>query len=180
MKALNDRKINIHNDEINSQPMITIPSSAFGALRRELIDTLGIQRAKGFLLRYGWNCGVNDGLQMKEREWENPKDLVLAGPKMHMSNGHAQVKHTRCDVDFIKRTLHFEGDWINSNEANNHIKLFGYSEHPVCHSLVGYASGYLSTVMGKQVIARETQCIAMGDEYCHWVCKTVEEWDVDP
>ena len=165
---------------MNSQQMITIPSSAFGALRRELIDTLGIQRAKGFLLRYGWNCGVNDVVQMKEREWENPKDLLLAGPEMHMSNGHAQVEHTRCDVDFIKRTLHFEGDWINSNEANNHIKLFGYSEHPVCHSLVGYASGYLSTVMGKQVIARETQCIAMGDECCHWVCKTVEEWDGDP
>ena len=165
---------------MNSQPMITIPSSAFGALRRELIDTLGIQRAKGFLLRYGWDCGVNDGLQLKEREWENPIDLVLAGPKMHMSNGHAQVKHTRCEVDFIKRTLHFEGDWINSNEAKEHIKLFGYSKEPVCHSLVGYASGYLSTIMGKQVIARETQCIAMGDECCHWVCKTVEEWGGDP
>ena len=117
MKALNKGKINIHNGEMNSQPMITIPSSAFGALRRELIDTLGIQRAKGFLLRYGWDCGVNDGFQLKEREWENPIDLVLAGTEMHMANGHAQVKHTRCDVDFIKRTLHFEGDWINSNEA---------------------------------------------------------------
>ncbi len=180
MKALNKETINIHNGAMNSQPMILIPSSAFGALRRELIDTLGIQRAKGFLLRYGWDCGVSDGLHVKVRKWENPADIVLYGPEMHTANGHAQVKHTHCEVDFIKGTLHFEGDWINSNEAEEHIKLFGYSTEPVCHSLVGYASGYLSTIMEKQVIARETECVAMGAERCHWVCKTVEEWDEDP
>ena len=32
----------------------------------------------------------------------------------------------------------------------------------------------------KQVIAKETQCIAMGHEHCHWVRKTVEEWNGDP
>ena len=96
---------------------------------------------------------------------ENPIDLVLSGPEMHMENGHAQVKHTRCEVDFIKRTLHFEGDWINSNEAKEHIKLFGYSEEPVCHSLVGYASGLiLSTIMGKQVIARRNTVYRNGME----------------
>ena len=84
-----------------------------------------------------------------------------------------------CEVDFDKGTLHFEGDWVNSNEAQEHIKIFGYSEEPVCHSLVGYASGYLSTIMGKKVITKETQCIAMGHEHCHWVSKTVEEWNGD-
>ncbi len=179
VKALNYRQININNDNINSEPMIKIPSSAFGALRRELIDTLGSERAKGFLLRYGWNCGAADGLQMKEIKWENPKDLLQAGPRMHTSNGHVQVEPTICEVDFDKGTLHFEGDWFNSNEAKEHIKLFGYSEEPVCHSLVGYASGCLSTIMENKVIAKETQCAAMGHEHCHWVCKTVEEWNGD-
>ena len=179
MKALIDSNINIQNDDMNSEPMINIPSSAFGALRRELIDTLGSERAKGFLRRYGWNCGVKDTLQMKEREWENPKDLILAGPRMHTLNGHVQVEPTICEVDFDKGTLHFEGDWIHSNEAQEHIKIFGYSEEPVCHSLVGYASGYLSTIMGKKVITKETQCVAMGHEHCHWVSKTVEEWNGD-
>ena len=45
--------------------MISVPSSAFGTLRQELINTLGLPRAKGFLLRYGWNCGVSDSFKGK-------------------------------------------------------------------------------------------------------------------
>jgi PucR family transcriptional regulator, purine catabolism regulatory protein len=179
VKALIDSNVNIQNDDTNSEPMIKIPSSAFGALRRELIDTLGSERAKGFLRRYGWNCGVTDTIQLQEREWENPKDLILAGPRIHTLNGHVQVEPIVCEVDFDKGTLHFEGEWVRSNEAQEHIKIFGYSEESVCHSLVGYASGYLSTIMGKKVITKETQCVAMGHEHCHWVSKTVEEWNGD-
>ncbi|WP_071394117.1 XylR N-terminal domain-containing protein [Bacillus tuaregi] len=164
----------------SNQPMINIPSSAFGELRRELIDMLGSKRSKGFLLRYGWNCGVTDCRQMLELNWEDKRELILAGPKMHMENGHVVVETHKLEVDFENGTLHFEGDWIDSQEALQHIKLFGYGEESVCHSLVGYASGYLSELIEKQVIVRETSCIAKGDEKCHWICKTVEEWDGDP
>src|SRR5689334_22023679 len=136
--------------------MINIPSSAFGSLRKELINTLGIERAKGFLLRYGWDCGVTDSLQIKDIKWEDPKDILLEGPKMHMENSRIQIEPTVCEVDFDEGTLHFEGMWKNSHEAIEHIKLFGYSTEPVCHSLVGCASGYLSMAMGKKVIAIET------------------------
>ena len=157
--------------------MISVPSSAFGTLRQELINTLGLPRAKGFLLRYGWNCGVSDVLKAKELDWENEMDLILVGPKMHTLNGYVDVEPSVCEADIAKGTLHFEGDWKNSYEANEHLKLFGQSDHPVCHTLVGYASGYLSTVMGKRVIVKETQCEGMGDNHCHWICKTVDEWN---
>lgn len=185
VKTLKYEEKIIQNQGLHSQPKITIPSSAFGTLRRELINTLGVKRSKGFLLRYGWNCGVADSKQidskqLMEMKRKNPIDLLLEGPRMHTANGHVQAEPTICKVDFDNGTLHFEGDWINSAEAIEHIRLFGYSDEPVCHSLVGYASGALSIIMGKQVIARETQCIAMGDEHCHWVCKTVEDWNGDP
>jgi sugar diacid utilization regulator len=180
VKALNYEETILHNPDLQYQPKITIPSSAFGALRRELIDTLGIKRSKGFLLRYGWNCGVADFKPLIEMKWENPKDLLLLGPKMHSVSGHVKAEPQICEADFDKGTLHFEGDWFDSTEAKEHIKLFGYNNEPVCHSLVGYASGALSIIMGKQVIARETRCIAMGDECCHWICKTVEDWNEDP
>jgi PucR family transcriptional regulator, purine catabolism regulatory protein len=157
--------------------MISVPSSAFGVLRQELINTLGLTRAKGFLLRYGWNCGVSDSLKAKELEWENNLDILLVGPKMHALNGTVEVEVGVCDADFDKGSLHFEGDWKNSYEAKEHLKLFGQSDHTVCHTLVGYASGFLSTVMGKRVIVKETQCEGMGDNHCHWVCKTVDEWN---
>ena len=31
--------------------------------------------------------------------------------------------------------------------------------------------------MGKRVIVKETQCEGMGDDHCHWVCKSVDEWN---
>ena len=34
--------------------------------------------------------------------------------------------------------------------------------------------------MGKTVIVKETKCTAMGDEHCHWVAKTLDEWGNDP
>ncbi|WP_338448715.1 XylR N-terminal domain-containing protein [Niallia oryzisoli] len=165
---------------VDNQHMIKIPSSAFGALRRELIDTLGINRSKGFLRRYGWYCGVTDCKKMLELDWEDKKDLFWAGPKMHTENGHVVVEPHILEVDFEKGSLHFEGDWIDSQEALEHIKLFGYSDESVCHTLVGYASGYLSELIEKQVIVIETSCIAKGDDKCHWICKTVDEWDGDP
>jgi sugar diacid utilization regulator len=180
VNALKYEEALLQSQALQLQPKITIPSAAFGALRRELIDTLGIKRSKGFLLRYGWNCGVADFRPLVEMEWENPKELLLLGPKMHTVSGHVKAEPQICEADFDKGTLHFEGNWIDSTEAKEHIKLFGYSNEPVCHSLVGYASGALSIIMGKQVITRETQCIAMGDECCHWICKTVEEWNGDP
>lgn len=177
------KHIELDNDKLESlnfqklQRMISVPSSALGSLRQELINTLGLVRAKGFLMRYGWNCGVSDGLMVKKMEWENQLDLLLAGPKMHSLNGHVEVEPWICDADFVRGSLHFEGVWKNSYEANEHLKLFGSSDEAVCHTLVGYASGYLSTIMEKQVIVKETQCEAMGDDHCHWVCKTVDRWN---
>ena len=182
VKALNDLNISKSAPftyQSIDQRMITIPSSALGTLRQELIETLGIERAKVFLLRYGWNCGASDGANMKELKWDNDLDLLLAGPKMHSLHGHVQVETLISQLDIQKGTVHFEGNWFQSYEAEEHLKLFGTSEQPACHTLVGYASGYLSTIMGKKVITKETECIATGDEHCHWICKTVEEWNED-
>lgn len=170
-----DKLESLNFDEI--QHMISVPSSALGSLRQELINTLGLVRAKGFLLRYGWNCGVSDCSKVKELAWNSKVDLLLAGPKMHTLNGHVEVEPLICDPDFEQGSLHFEGIWKNSYEAREHLKLFGQSDEAVCHTLVGYASGFLSTIMVKKVIVKETKCEAMGDDHCHWVCKTVDLWD---
>ena len=48
-------------------------SNSFGLLRKELIEHLGYDHAKTFLLRYGWNLGVAhakevDRMQLRLRE----------------------------------------------------------------------------------------------------------------
>lgn len=165
------------NMEQDYERIITVPTSALGTLRLELIETIGAKRTKGFLLRYGWHCGASDGSRTKKMEWDSDEELLLAGPKLHTLHGNVQVIPLIVEVNISEGRLYFEGHWKNSYEAREHIKLFGYSTEPVCHSLVGYASGYLSTVMGKKVIAKEIQCMGMGDEHCHWICQTIEHWD---
>ena len=166
----------VHHDS-QFERIISIPTQAIGTLKKELLETLGEERTKGLLLRYGWHSGVNDGLKMKQLNWDNDKELMLAGPKMHILHGYIQDAETLInEVDFHKKTLHMEARWKHSYEAKEHIKQFGNSQHPVCHNLVGYASGYLSTILGEKVIVKEVTCTAMGHECCHVVCRTVTEW----
>ncbi|MGG2200658.1 MULTISPECIES: XylR N-terminal domain-containing protein [Paenibacillus] len=160
------------------EKMITIPTSALGTLRKELIETLGPEQTKGFLLRHGWHCGVSDALKMKKLDWDNNEEALYAGPKMHILHGHLEeVIILQNDFDFDEKTIHMEAIWRNSYEAKEHLKLFGKSDHAVCHTLVGYASGYLSTIIGEKVIVIEQGCHAMGDECCYSVCKTVKKWN---
>lgn len=168
------------NNVLGNQRIITNPTNAMGILRHDLISTMGLDRTKAFLLRYGWNCGVSDGLRIKELDWDSEKDILWAGPKMYMIHGYAYTEPQITQSDFENGKLHFEGILKNSYEAEQHMKLFGLSDFPVCYNLVGYASGYLSEVMGKQVIAKEVECEGKGDEHCRWVCKTAEEWDEEP
>ncbi|KIL45119.1 XylR N-terminal domain-containing protein [Jeotgalibacillus soli] len=158
--------------------IISIPTSARAALKHELYETIGMERTKGLLLRYGWHCGVSDAKKMKEVAWDYSKELMLAGPKMHVLHGYLEdVIMPINEVDFEKGTIHLDAIWVNTFEAKEHLKLFGLSETPVCHTIVGYASGYLSTVLGERVIVKEVECKAMGHENCRCICKTVKEWN---
>ncbi|WP_206922832.1 XylR N-terminal domain-containing protein [Alicyclobacillus suci] len=157
--------------------IVTIPTVALGTLRKELISTLGAKRAKGLLLRYGWHCGVADGLKMQSLAWDDPREMVAAGPRMHTLHGYLESRLVVNEVDFIHQVLHVEGHWHNSYEAQGHLNVIGKSDQPVCWTMVGYASGYLSTILGKKVIAKETKCLAMGDDECYCVCRTIDEWN---
>lgn len=168
----------LHNPNDPQERVVTVPTAALGMLRHELIETLGIERTKGFLLRHGWHCGVNDAQKVLEMDWDSKKELLFVGPKMHTLHGYLEeVDVLVAEADFSNGRMHHEAIWKNSYEAEEHLKRFGPSDQPVCHTLVGYASGYLSTILGKKVIAKEIKCKAMGYEHCHAVCRTVEEWN---
>jgi len=166
------------NQGVPQENMISIPAAAMGMLRQELLETIGLERTKGFLLRYGWHSGTYDAEKVAELSWKNKRDMLMAGPKMHAMHGYFEdYKIIKAEIDLKKETVYHETIWINSYEAAEHIKKFGSSDEPVCHTLTGYASGYLSKTLGEKVIAKEIKCKAMGYEHCHVVCRTIEEWD---
>lgn len=163
-------------DGSQNQRVITIPASALGGLRKDLIETMGEERTKGFLLRYGWNMGVSDALNMLDI-YGKREETFMVGPKIHTMHGYQDGCKIRIlALDFKEGILNLEGTWVNSYEALQQLELFGVSDQPICHTLTGLASGYLSTILGEKVIAKEVECQGMGHKNCRVICRTLKEW----
>ena len=158
----------------NHKRMVLVSVEALGLLRRDLINTLGMERAKGFLMRYGWEWGKKDGESVASMyNWKNIKELMLAGPMLHTLEGVVTVEPDQ--IKLTEDSIHFTGFWRNSFEAQEHIEYYGLGNDEVCWILVGYASGYLTSTFGKDVIAYEEMCVGKGDPTCRFAAKTVAE-----
>ncbi len=152
--------------------MVLLSACALGALRRELLETLGWDRARGAMKRFGHAAGLADGYALAERFPEASRHEHLSfGSALHGLEGVANVvripEKTRIDLE--KGQLHVEGYWENSYEAQQHLDLFGKSEEPVCWTLAGYATGHSTSAAGHRTLAVETECLAMGHERCRFV-----------
>ena len=78
------------NQKEPQERLVSIPAASIGLLRNELLETIGLERTKGFLLRYGWHTGTYDAEKVTELTWEDKRELLIAGPKMHTLHGYAE------------------------------------------------------------------------------------------
>ncbi|WP_042348493.1 XylR N-terminal domain-containing protein [Bacillus massiliigorillae] len=165
----------------DNERIILTSSSIFGALRKDLVENLGIERTKGFLLRYGWNLGMNDAKKVLQQEHTSIQQLLRQGPIMHRMQGYTDVQTTVLEIntneDGSIQAVIVKGIWKNSYEAEEHLLQMGISNHSVCHTLIGYASGYYSTICGHEVIFKETSCKAVGASVCQYEGKSISLWD---
>jgi purine catabolism regulator len=166
---------------LENERMILTSSSVFGTLRKDLIENIGMDRMKGFLIRYGWNLGMNDAKKVLQRDLPSIKDILRQGPVLHMMKGYTKVKTLHLQVDYdssgLVKSVHVEGKWFSSYEAEEHFHQFGKAPLPVCYTLIGYASGYYSGICQHTVIFKEIACKASGDETCQYIGKSLHEWD---
>ena len=169
---------NFLKDFLESGHTDFIGVNALGILRKDLVKTLGLERAKGFLLRYSHDCGVNDAKYFEENfSWESDIEILEAGYKINDVKGYAKFIPIEIRSDQKKGEFYFEGRWYYSYEAEQHIRHFGLHTEPVCHTLSGYASGYSSQYLGKKVIFKEIECIGKGDPNCIFIGKPINEWE---
>jgi len=162
---------------LDDQRMLLMHSSAFGVLRRELIESLGTDRARGLLTRIGYNSGSHDAeLSRKLRDAGGADAAVFGGPQLHMLEGTARVEPVRMEID--EERGHFDGEfiWHGSAEAEEHIRQYGIGREPACWQQIGYAAGFISRFMGRPVLFREVECRAQGAPHCRIVGKPVEAW----
>ncbi len=157
---------------------ILMETDAMGTLRKDLISSLGMERAKGFLLRYGWNCGAKFATNVDKMFTPNEKiDWFKAGMELHTLTGQVLVEPIEVQINEGKGDFYCEGYWRHSYEAEQHIKQFGLSNESVCWTLLGWAGGFSSYYFGKKVIYKEVECIGKGDPFCRWVGRTIDEWE---
>ncbi len=156
---------------------LLLNTRAMGTLFRDLISTLGSERAKGFMVRYGWSCGINDAYSICKKYPDAPMSfLIEQGPLIHSLEGVGESIGIEFRADQESGTFYREGYWVNSYEAEQHLVHFGLSEEPVCSMMIGFASGFCSSMFGKKILYKEVECVGRGDERCRYIGKTVEEW----
>ena len=162
---------------LDESRMILMHAAALSELRKELINSVGIDQARRILTRMGYAAGSRDAeLAKKIRVGQSLQDAFVVGPQLHMLEGMVHVSPVSLDVDLEKG--HFAGEfiWENSCEAEVHVREFGHAEHPVCWMEIGYASGYTSAFMGRFILFKEVECAATGNNQCRIVGKPVDEW----
>lgn len=159
------------------QRVVILSAAAMGLLRKELIDTLGVDTARRLLLRFGYADGYHDAVNLRDRSnWANPLDGLRAGAILHRLEGIVRAEFITLDAD--EQTGRFEASvlWHDSYVAEQHLSHYGKSTVPTCWSLAGYASGYASACFEREIYFRETECAGQGAARCAGIGKDARSW----
>ena len=164
----------------NDERSVFVSTRAFGAMQRDLIENIGINRLKAFFFRYGFQMGLEDAQDIVKN---NPSlslmEKIEFGPIIHALKGYTKARITEKElkVEGNKVTsFYLKGVWENSYEAEQYLKNFGNRSGQVCYTLTGYATGYVKAVIGEDVFFKEWQCQGDGAPYCVWEGRLLSEW----
>ena len=157
--------------------VIVFDVNAIGLLRQTILETFGWDKTRTLFLRFGFQHGYSDFMQMKlNYAFDTEMDLLASGPVIHTWEGVVQA--TPQEIRFNRETgeFYFTGVWTNSYEAEQHLSFNPIATEPVCWSLMGYASGWCTGFFGSPLLAIEPECIGKGDKRCEWLIKPLAEW----
>lgn len=151
--------------------MVMFSACAMGLLRKELIDTLGLTRARGIVKRFGYAAGLADAQALLERfpQATHAAQMRL-GPELNALEGIASMERIdgASDVDLEQGRYHVEAYWHHSFEAEQQLQLFGPTSEPVCWFLQGYAQGHSSAIAGQKTLVVEHECRGCGQANCRF------------
>src|ERR1051325_2245180 len=152
---------------LHEQRVVILSAAAMGLLRKELIDTLGLDTARRLLMRFGFADGDHAAGGLRDRAaGSNPLDGLRTGAVVHTLEGIVRSELT--SVEFDPDTGRFDAgvEWHDSYEAEQHVHHYGTSSQPVCWSLVGYTSGYASACCEREIYFRASSCVGEGKKFC--------------
>ncbi|MCM2358981.1 MAG: sigma 54-interacting transcriptional regulator [Geobacteraceae bacterium] len=163
---------------LHEHRMLLVHAEAQGGMRRELIDTLGMERARGLLIRMGFASGMHDAEVFSRRDQgATDYEAFMTGTQLHTLEGIVKVTTLKLEADRAAGKYYGEFLWENSWEGQWHRKHYGTYAEPVCWSQIGYACGYTTALMGRPILYKEVECVGMGDNNCRVIGKPIEEWE---
>ncbi|WP_432696212.1 sigma 54-interacting transcriptional regulator [Marinobacterium sp. YM272] len=175
-------KFDIDNGHIwfGENRMLLLHTQALSGLRDELFANLGQSRARGLLIRMGFRAGQMDAEVATQLYGAGDDyDVFKIGPELHAFEGNVKAEITQADIDWEQGSfdgrVHMEHSW----EAEAHIQQYGIGDDVGCWTLVGYASGYVSTFFKRFIVFREIECACKGDSHCTVIGKPAEDWNDD-
>ena len=165
---------------LHEQRVVILSAAAMGLLRKELIDTLGLETARRVAIRFGFADGYHDAVNLRERSnWTDPVEGIRAGAVLQTLEGIVRVDVRRIEHDSATGRFEEEVVWHDSYVAEQHVHHYGKASAPVCWSLVGYASGFVGACLGKEIYFREMSCVGQGDKQCVAIGRDAESWGTE-
>ncbi len=154
------------------QRALLLDAVAMGLLRKYLVENFGFTAAHAVLTQFGFAHGWRMAEAMQTQfNWDTDQDWQRAGTRIHALEGLFHV------LAGSEGPLSREGvTLVGSYEAEQHLLHFGRSDVPVCWTICGLTSGYLSRADGREIYVIEDRCMGKGDAACHLIGRTREEW----
>jgi len=163
------------------QRMLLFHGFSFATLRQELVEQVGLDRAREMFTRLGYQQGVADSDRARVLAKGDVALALMHGPPLREMEGFVRNR----PIDPLDDSLRFNPEqgqfWgafhmAYSWEAEAHVQHLGLSGVPACWLTTGYATGYSTALMGRPILWREQECVAMGHLQCRIFGKPLEEW----
>ncbi|MBI5496160.1 MAG: sigma 54-interacting transcriptional regulator [Deltaproteobacteria bacterium] len=154
------------------QRALLMDAVAMGILRKFLVDAVGVLAARTALTQFGfahgWRMADVLGSAFK---WDSDDERLRACTRFQALQGLFRV-----DAGSEGPLARDGVTLMESYEAEQHQLHFGRADAPVCWTLCGLASGYLSRTLGDDVLVLEDRCAGRGDPACRLVGRTRAAW----
>jgi DNA-binding NtrC family response regulator len=165
---------------LHEQRVVILSAAAMGLIRKELVDTIGAEVARRVMLRFGYADGYHDAVSLRDRSmWTDPVDGLHAGITLHRLEGIVRAEIISVEYDAASGRFEEELVFHDSYVAEQHVYHYGQADAPMCWSLAGYASGYASACLGREIYFRETECAAQGATRCSLTGRDASSWGDD-
>jgi DNA-binding NtrC family response regulator len=162
---------------LNEQRIMLFSQLALGKFRREVLETIGFERTKSFFLRLGYRLGKLDAdLALTSKAESTVLEQFMTGPQLHALRGMVLPELTELNLE-PSESFYASVTWHDSYEVELTQQEIGHLDSPGCWTLVGYASGYSSQVLKKEIYFQELTCRCCGDEQCIGIGKELKDWD---